>query len=775
MAEAKNTSTSHKALSTKIDALDGLLDDIYNDTFSATNTDRNILSSIDDDIYRSINKILSTNSDIQALPDIAQLYTRIEQKNNNSLLRTLSDALNDNDLIGNLMANPEINRYIKSKNLQIDMILKYMPKLKEALKIKKDNVLCADSFTKEFISVSNPIINTDGEEAIKFNTRIKRLMDKYDIENKIEASFDDAAKYGERFWYIVPYKKAYERLKKSNTNNFDTPLKFSPFGEVTIMENGNISDKEDLKLYKDNKDLMNDLKNTKTTVKLSFNETGLIPKAIRQVENIEKVKEMSSKLSVSEAFFNETNTGVENKGLGSSNMSIHKNNKKVAPDDLEYDKLYNKANDGLMSLKNPEDDDMSKVKDIPGCVMDVLKREDVIPVYIDDICMGYYYVEFSYTQNEDLDRSRMLLNDTFQSVKTSEVDQNNDMLIKYVADKISKYIDSKFINANQDLKDEIYAVLKYNNRFNKNAAENMINVTYIPPQDIYHYYHYLDPETHRGISEIEDGLMPALFYVLLSLSAALGYANRSQDHRVYYVKQNIETNIAKTLMNVINQIKKGNFGIRQMQSMNNILGIIGRYNDFIIPVGPSGEAGLSFDTLPGQDIKTPEELLNRYEEQAINSIEGISLEMVSNAMNVDYATRYTMTNSKLLRAVMKLQSIVQKKAADIIQLVYNYEYGENEQNIQVSLPMPVFLMSVNGTALLNNVKDYKNAIMEALYPDGLEISEKEKAIFSVKFIQSKLDTYFDYSLISKLMDEAKMESKIEPPKAEDLEDTDDEL
>ena len=35
---------------------------------------------------------------------------------------------------------------------------------------------------------------------------------------------------------------------------------------------------------------------------------------------------------------------------------------------------------------------------------------------------------------------------------------------------------------------------------------------------------------------------------------------------------------------------QSNMGMRQIESMNNILNIVGKYNDYIIPVGPSGEA-----------------------------------------------------------------------------------------------------------------------------------------------------------------------------------------
>ena len=76
----------------------------------------------------------------------------------------------------------------------------------------------------------------------------------------------------------------------------------------------------------------------------------------------------------------------------------------------------------------------------------------------------------------------------------------------------------------------------------------------------------------------------------------------AKDKRVYYVQQSgVETNVAKTLMNVVTQIKKGNFGVRQLESINNILGIVGKFNDYVVPTGPNGEAPIRFEMMQGQN------------------------------------------------------------------------------------------------------------------------------------------------------------------------------
>ena len=52
-------------------------------------------------------------------------------------------------------------------------------------------------------------------------------------------------------------------------------------------------------------------------------------------------------------------------------------------------------------------------------------------------------------------------------------------------------------------------------------------------------------------------------------------------------------------------------GMRQIESMNNILNIVGKYNDYIIPMGQSGDPPIQFEVMQGQDIQTPTEIMDK--------------------------------------------------------------------------------------------------------------------------------------------------------------------
>ena len=312
---------------------------------------------------------------------------------------------------------------------------------------------------------------------------------------------------------------------------------------------------------------------------------------------------------------------------------------------------------------------------------------------------------------------------------------------------------------------KIYAILHYNEQFDINRTNN-IGVTFIPANDIVHCYFELDEDTHRGISDLKDSVVPAMLYILLYLTDVIGKITRSTDKRVYYVKQNVEQNIARTMMNVVKQIKKGNLGMRQIESMNNILNIIGKYNDFIIPQGPTGEAPIQFEIMPGQDIQTPTDMMDRLEESAINPI--LPYEFLNSVLQQDFATRFTMSNYRFLRTIFTRQNKVEIFASAMYTKIYNYEYNEYFSEIAILLPPPTYMVLQNNSQLLDNVQNMAEKI-SMTYLD--RETDEVKAEFNKLYIRDALSSYIDYDKVERFIQVAKLNIKANSePAANDGED-----
>jgi hypothetical protein len=658
----------------------------------------------------------------------------------------------DNNIVNSLSINQDVNRYIQAEDFQYDMVCKYMPSLETALEIKRDNVLSSDNFTKDFLNIEATTIS---DERVKiFNDNAKRVQQKYKFQDICEEMYERAAKYGECFLYIVPYNIALQRLIRRRSmfgsTGFVRSFAESTRGRKTKPQSTVIyeSANPDAELKAALKEV--NLKGQNCSVNLIFDDSAILAEAVEAKESAMKVSNMSRSQSLSEAY----NVLQEAKGEDPAVTFDSVYSKKSSKSGLDSG-----INDGLTitggrGIYTGGKDD--KIDEMNGCVVSFIERGDILPIYMDNLCVGYYHFTFNQYNDENCCQHGFSGGTTpaigNQRGSTMDADMTNDMLLSYIAQRISDNIDAHFINANKDLREEIYAILKYNDKFSAMNGTNDITVSFLPADDVFHFYLKFDQKRHRGISAIKKSIIPAMLYCLLYLTNTIGQVTRAQDKRIYYVKQNVETNVARTLMNVINQIKRGNMGMRQIQSMNSILGIVGKYNDHVIPVGQSGDPPIQFEVMSGQNVDTPTELMERFENSAVSSTD-VPYEFVQSVNQVDYATRFTMSNSKFLRRVYKEQRICQDAFSYVFTRIYNYEYNENERKIKILLPAPAFLSMTNTEQLVSNTKNYISAIAE------VELANEDDNVkneFTKIMMRSMLGNYIDYDAVDEAITQAKM-------------------
>lgn len=735
------SSPSLRSINKGLDALDTSMDNLYQKTYSTRTDNKNDLDRINTDINNSIDDLLSKVNG-QDISDISTLYSRLQRKGatGDDVAKELESLVTDNSVVDSInMENVE--KYIQSEDYQYDLICKYMPKLEDAIEIKKDNVLSADSFTKEFINAS---INKSSDDILQvFSSRARNLKKKYKVENLFEEMYYETAKYGEYFLYHVPYKTAFERLlkRKNAPVKMESAATESDISSKVIFE----SSKMDTDLSKAlSKEFIKEDLSSNSKVILHLDPYGMIPEAVEEIQEANKA--MSKVNSLTENYLKE-DSGYKyqnNFSMGTSqNMS------------LKYDELA--PSDGLVggTGTNP------KVKEMAGSVLQKIPRENVIPCYIGDYCIGYYYFSIvnEFTDEQVVTGGQYNSITNTSRIEVTELDRQNDMLVGHIAASLATAIDDKFINSNTDLKNEIYAILRYNDKFNAALGVNTVTVCFLPASDVTHFYFKLDKVTHRGISDLKKAVVPAMLYCLLYLTDIINKVSRSQDKRVYYVKQNVDTNVARTMLNVITQIKKGNMGMRQLENMNTIFNVIGKYNDFIIPQNQSGEAPIQMEVMQGQQTDSPTDLMNLLEDMAVSSTD-VPLEFVQSVNQVDYATRFTMSNSKFLRKVFKRQSVCQDDFSLIFQKLYNYEYMENEQSIEILLPAPAFLTLTNSQQLIDNTKNFANSLADIELGDQDDLKPK----FVKLYLRNNLGTYINYDLVDKLIDKAKQDTNMDASK-----------
>lgn len=717
---------------------------VYRDTYSTDPSTKDELDRIGSDIEDHISKVLTRNGN-DNIADISHLYAVANLRNTvnkEKYTSDIADFFQNKTVTDQLLTSYLENKWVIELDREIEVVLKYMPKLREALDAIKDSVLTADNFDKEYLTFNSP--NIGREDSKTFMEEIEAIKRQYNLYDKVERWYDNTSKYGEQFVYKVPYNKAYATLmnRRSETGFSGMAAYTTGVREASLLTEGTMPSKfntneEMTSLFEHGKTAISDeFKN----IKVEIVRDSVLDTACTESTQMRKMINIAEQASIMEA--------KTDKVLPDEMFDI--------PDNIK-DKDDTTSQDGIIGIG--KDRYGEKSFKVPGMLIKELKHENVIMLYMDDICLGYYYIEFVDKYGSSVFQDNLFQRKSLSSVGYSagvkfEDEQNTrsatDDLMKYLSYAITSNLDDKFINNNPKLRKEIYAILKYNDIMNASGLDR-IRITYLSPNDVEHITFKEDEDTHRGISDILAGIIPAKLWCCLYICNTIGILTRGQDKRVYYVKQNVEQNIAQTLLNVINQIKKQNMNIMQIENMNSILGITGKYNDYIIPVGSSGDAPIQFEVMQGQEIDPQTELMDKLEETAVNAT-GIPIELVTARLNLDFATQLTMSNTKFLRFILKRQSKFEKHIANIMTSIYNTEYGEdsitnnntinNKVLVTCMLPMPLMLNINNLNQIIELVSQQAETLAQLEYPDNNEEDvDTKRAIFKQEYTHFKLGNY----------------------------------
>lgn len=766
----------NKSVKNKLDLIDKSLDDLYSDTYSTSREDLKQAEKIKSEIDKNLTSLTMGSTSDMSVGNLTKLYQKMQTKklsNDKQLIDNL-EVFNEQLVTDNILTSWISNRWIKEQEMEIDMILKYCPRIKEALDCKKDCVLSADHFSKQFTNFYNPV---NLNKANLISSRIEEIKHIHKLDEKLEEWYDKTQMYGEVFLYIIPYSREFEKLLKaksltSYSGSMMAESASSVTGEtINIIHEGTLVGNEADAAYKEAlKQLGEDGAPKVSNLSVSFNETGYIKSVAENMENVRRIldKKKSINFKSMNELFCESVDILKESAITESNSNKYLNNNKSISDKLIGDDLKLPKDDSEGDLTATESifgaDNNNEKINIPGCIVKELKRENVIPVWIDQVCLGYYYLEFADNNNVYDDPNGQMLNTTAtyaagvnQSRYKQSADQmnaaNQNKVVHYIAQKLSEHIDAKFINMNQDMRRELYMILKHCTVFNSSSsvANGNITVTFIPADDVIHSYFKLDDVTHRGVSDLVYSLFPAKIYSTYWITNVLGQITRGQDKRVYYVKQGFDTNVSATLLNVLNQIKRGNFGARQIDNFGNILNITGRFNDYLIPLSGNGEAPIQIETIQGQQFTDNSELMNVLERMAINPI-GIPYDFLDARNSMDFAIQATMSNAKVLRMTYKRQDKEEEIGSRIMTKIYNYEYNENEI-IKMSLPLPTFLNVSQSSQLLNGTKELLQSICDT------ELAGEDD-LFKAEFINLGLKSLLPSHINPELIERLKNQTKI---------------
>mgnify|MGYP002626750997 CR=1 FL=1 len=175
----------NRAVEKKIDILDRKVDALYKDIYVTRTDNIHNIDDIIDNIDSTIDKLQGLDMGASGMTELLRRVDSKENTNTEKLMRSVSDLFSNDNLLSSVFMNDDVHKFIAAQNYNYDLICKYLPRLNDALEIKRDNVLSSDNFDKEFLIPKEPSMSKDAIDLFNSNTR------KLEKEYELSEFFDD--------------------------------------------------------------------------------------------------------------------------------------------------------------------------------------------------------------------------------------------------------------------------------------------------------------------------------------------------------------------------------------------------------------------------------------------------------------------------------------------------------------------------------------------------------------------------------------------------------
>lgn len=603
-------------------------------TLSAANE----LERMDRDINILINKELSNTKSITSA-DMSTFLVKLFNDMDNGLQEKKLNDIFENDTAGLFQFFQQ--RY-QNRNLlyeDLEMICSQLFELDEAILTTRDAIVTSDDISNTISRTLrfNDTSKTDSDDTTMFIKTIEDVERKLKLLPKLKnLVIPNALKFGTYYVYVCPYSKLfqdqYEQKMKNPAN----------YGGVQVQESITESFVKDVKdefaahkltIRTNNKELESTLKDYVKNISIE-NEAVSIP----LLEGID----ISELVVTDDKFAAKRKEGMKKAGI---------NKGTVSPDGV-YDQK--EVKDGLFS-------------DETGCYIKYIDPRKIIPIKILDKVIGYYYIHDSQMQiNKSPFSTTIKITSAASGVPNQNSEDVESMFLSKITDAIVKAFDKPFLEKNQQFKELILNALIYNDLYRKN-----IQFQFIPAEYMVEFKVNEDPDGD-GQSVLQKALFYAKLYLALLIFKMVSIITRSNDQRIYYIKNSgIDQNMTNKVQEVARSLKGRQINFMDLLNYNSIISKIGAYKEIFIPIGRSGERGIDFDTLAGQDVPLNTELMEMLRTNMINGT-GVPSVIMNYINEADYAKTLVMANSKFVGRVISLQIDLNGPTTDFYKLVLRH-------------------------------------------------------------------------------------------------------
>lgn len=667
--------------------------------------------------------------------NLAEFFTRTaldqdNQNNKNALNNgnTKKDKINlekvlenpNNGLVNEIYAS-EKSRI--SKMADYDKIVKYIPQLYQALNVLVDNIMSPDDFTKDIFTLQyNDKDVSTSDKRDKVIENLKNLEEKYCIEDKTRDIIFDTLKYGDQFISILKLDTEFDKLFGEDGKLLNLCEDMEPLSESSILLT-EAEEKELISIFKENNAEFDESINIKESI------ANLISNNLELSLNVNSLYEneliMEADFSSPTVGFGSQNSqayedNMTHKSLAANGSS--KRRKTLAQKINDRKSIFSNDNPLISDLENEVYKDESSEKSakkrkgyVSGSFIKVLDPEKVIKISMGDTCYGYYYLE---TELDNLQLTQynnsLAIASSFQfkagvDINTTHgepgnykgVDSKTKLILDVFLKNISKRLDKRFIESNEQFKNMLYELMKKDYILRKK-----VRITYIPPESMVHIY-VNKKEDAYGRSVFDRILFTAKIYLAVLTTTLMLKLTRSTDRRTFYIEAGLSNELEATIQGFVHDIKAKEISMSDLNNIDTILNNIGQFHDYYIPQF-DGQKSVDIDTTPGQQIEMDNEFLEYLKKTMISGM-GIPASFLSYADEMEFARSVSMMNGMFLRQIVSYQKSLTEGFSDIYRKLYQNEYDiekEREQeNIVIDLDLIKAVFPSPATLNMTNLQE----------------------------------------------------------------------
>lgn len=301
--------------------------------------------------------------------------------------------------------------------------------------------------------------------------------------------------------------------------------------------------------------------------------------------------------------------------------------------------------ESVMDSKEEKEDsgvppEFSKIK---GVYMRILPATKLIPIRIDRVVIGYYYISDLTRPEEAGDRRNSGLHSyTLRSPSVGyDTFSPDQMFCDKLANKIINNFNLKFMRDNVSIHKQIVAVLQAH-KFN----EARMRFIFIPAEHVVQCSINKDG-MGKGHSMLEAGLVTARMYMFLKLYCLLYQINNSGIRAYYLRSSGIDKNYKALIQDTIRKFSARRITANDIFNYRNAMPKVSGGSELVMPLGPGDKRPIDIENIPPAEAPLSIDFLNQSKDEAVNA-NPVPSAMVQGAMSeLDFAKEVESANERM--------------------------------------------------------------------------------------------------------------------------------